>query len=89
MRALAHAEVTAGLRTVQASRTTRPRTSPSSFGADGFLLESYNSADTERLVEKTEVEAIDVIVYSRPREVLTDDVERVAVESGDRAITAD
>ena len=46
----------------------------------GFLLEPYNPADTPRVVEKTEVEAMHVIMYSRRREVLTDDVERVAVE---------
>ena len=48
--------------------------------AGGFLLEPYNSAYTPRLVEKTEVQTMHVIVYSRRREVLTDDVERVAVE---------
>ena len=44
------------------------------------VLEPYNPAYTARWVEKTEVEALHVIVYSRRRGVLTDDIERVAVE---------
>ena len=43
-----------------------------------FLLEPYNPAYRPRLVEKTEVQTMHVIVYSRRREVLTDDIERVA-----------
>ena len=34
----------------------------------GFVLEPYNPAYTSRRVEKTEVEALHVIVYSRRRE---------------------
>ena len=47
----------------------------------GFLLGPYNPAYTPRVVEKTEVQTMHVIVYSRRRDVLTDDVECVAVET--------
>ena len=50
----------------------------------GFVLAPYNPAYAARWVEKAEVEALHVIVYSRRREVLTDDIERVAVERDER-----
>ena len=53
---------------------------PVGHGQQDHEGQSYNPAYTARLVEKTEVQAMHVIVYSRRGEVLTDDVERVAVE---------